>query len=289
LAHTPIGNVSDTAFWIAHYRAVETERPDALFRDPLAGVLAGERGREIAREMPRAMMTAWAVVIRTCIIDEYIRSAVSQGVDAILNLGAGLDTRPYRMDLPKSLLWVEVDYPDTIALKENRLATEKPQCQLERVSMDLANVGLRREMLAKLNARASRLLILTEGVVPYLTVEAVASLADDLHALDHAAYWVVDYFAPELLKFRRRMLGNKMQNAPFQFDPGDWSSFFAKHGWRCKEMRYLAEEGVRLNRPVRLPMLPRVILGIRRLLASKEKRALFNKAAGYALLERSGG
>jgi O-methyltransferase involved in polyketide biosynthesis len=61
--------------------------------------------------MPGRFLTAWAVVVRTCIIDDYIRTAVEGGVDTILNLGCGLDTRPYRMDLPKSLLWIEADYP----------------------------------------------------------------------------------------------------------------------------------------------------------------------------------
>ena len=77
-----IANVSDTAFWVAHYRAVETDRPDALFRDPLARVLAGERGKEIAEEMPLSFFTRWAIVIRTCIIDEYIHFALKQGIDA---------------------------------------------------------------------------------------------------------------------------------------------------------------------------------------------------------------
>ncbi|HXQ35706.1 MAG TPA: class I SAM-dependent methyltransferase, partial [Anaerolineales bacterium] len=103
MTDSPIESVSDTAFWIAHFRAVETERADALFRDPLAGVLAGDRGEKIARAMPMPQVTGWSVAIRTCIIDDYIRRAPEQGVDTILNLGAGLDTRPYRMDLPASL------------------------------------------------------------------------------------------------------------------------------------------------------------------------------------------
>jgi O-methyltransferase involved in polyketide biosynthesis len=45
----PIGNVSDTARWVAVYRAMETARPDAIFRDPFAERLAGERGLEIVR------------------------------------------------------------------------------------------------------------------------------------------------------------------------------------------------------------------------------------------------
>ena len=99
MTDTPIENVSDTAFWVAHYRALETKRPDALFHDPLAGVLAGDHGQRIARAMPMPFMTAWAIAIRTCIVDDYIRLTLAQGVDAVLNVGAGLDTRPYRMDL----------------------------------------------------------------------------------------------------------------------------------------------------------------------------------------------
>ncbi|HEY2739416.1 MAG TPA: class I SAM-dependent methyltransferase, partial [Thermoanaerobaculia bacterium] len=46
-----IDNVSDTARWVAVYRAMETARPDAIFRDPFADRLAGERGHQILDEM----------------------------------------------------------------------------------------------------------------------------------------------------------------------------------------------------------------------------------------------
>src|SRR3954462_4287550 len=89
-------HVSDTALWVAHYRAEESERPDALFRDPFAKALAGERGRRIAQAMgATAKYTRWTLVIRTVLIDRYIEAAIAGGVDTILNLGAGLDTRPY--------------------------------------------------------------------------------------------------------------------------------------------------------------------------------------------------
>ncbi|MGH9562222.1 MAG: class I SAM-dependent methyltransferase, partial [Terracidiphilus sp.] len=218
-----IGDVSDTAFWVAHYRAVEGERPDALFHDPLAGVLAGERGKKIADAMPMTFWTGWSVVLRTCIIDDYIREALAGGVETILNLGAGLDTRPYRMELPESLAWVEADYPHMIELKEERLAKEKPRCRLERVKIDLANVAERRRVLAQVDAQGSKMLVLTEGVVPYLSEDQAASLADDLRAMAHARYWVLDYFSPEVVKYRgRNGMHRHMQNAPFKFAPDDW-------------------------------------------------------------------
>jgi methyltransferase (TIGR00027 family) len=280
-----IGNVSDTAFWVAHHRALEGERADALFRDPLAGVLAGDHGRQIADEMPQPQMTSWAIVIRTCIIDDFIRSAIAQGVDTILNLGAGLDTRPYRMELPRSLAWIEVDYPDVIALKVSRLAGEAPRCELNRVKLDLADVSARRQMLAGVNARAKKMLVLTEGVIPYLSVADVGSLADDLRALDRARWWVVDYFSPQVVKMRRRRMAQKMQNAPFKFEPDDWTGFFETHGWRCAEMRYLAAESKRLRREMPLPLLAKAYLSIRQVFLRPERRESFRKFAGYALLE----
>ena len=97
---SPINDVSDTAFWIAYHRALESARPDALFRDPFANRLAGERGRRISENMPSSRIVAWTVALRTRIIDDYIASALRSGIDTVLCLGAGLDARPYRMPLP---------------------------------------------------------------------------------------------------------------------------------------------------------------------------------------------
>jgi O-methyltransferase involved in polyketide biosynthesis len=89
-----IQDVSDTAFMVAGFRALETERREPLFRDPLAAKLAGEHGRSILAKLPRVYFGEWSVVIRTVIIDNLIKRAIAEGVDTILNLGAGLDTRP---------------------------------------------------------------------------------------------------------------------------------------------------------------------------------------------------
>ena len=102
-----IQHVSEAALLTAGWRAMESSRSDALFLDPLAAGLAGERGLRIARTLPAG---AWVVAIRTVLIDAFLRSAISSGTDTVVNLGAGLDTRPYRMDLPSSLHWVEVDH-----------------------------------------------------------------------------------------------------------------------------------------------------------------------------------
>jgi methyltransferase (TIGR00027 family) len=279
-----IADVSDTAFWVAHHRGAEGARSDAMFRDPLATVLAGERGKAIAEAMPAAAFTAWLVSVRTVLIDNFIEQALAEGVDTVLNLGAGLDTRPYRMDLPPGLDWIEVDYPDVIALKETRLAGETPRCALRRVRLDLADLPKRRELFAEIDGKAQKLLVLTEGVAPYLSTDDVGALADDLKALRHIAYWIVDYHSPAALKQRSRRMDRYMRNAPFKFAPDDWFAFFASHGWECKEMRYLVEEAERLKRRMPLSLMMFFMWAMRSLRSTPEQRAGFRKMAGFALL-----
>src|SRR5690242_597559 len=104
-----VRNVSDTALWVAVYRARESERQDALFYDPYARQLAGERGATIEKQIG---MPGWPIVVRTQVLDELILKAMEEdGFDTVLNLAAGLDTRPYRLALPTTLRWVEVDLP----------------------------------------------------------------------------------------------------------------------------------------------------------------------------------
>lgn len=71
-----IENVSDTARWVAVYRAMESARPDAIFRDPFADRLAGERGHEILDGLPKGRAMAWPMIVRTAVFDEIILDAV---------------------------------------------------------------------------------------------------------------------------------------------------------------------------------------------------------------------
>jgi methyltransferase (TIGR00027 family) len=282
----PIRHVSDTAFMIAQHRALESARPDALFSDPLAARLAGSRGAEIVKKMKAGRMTGWTVAIRTRVIDAYITEAIARGVDTVVNLGAGLDTRPYRLPLPPTLTWIEVDYPDVIAFKEAQLQGQSPRCRLERVGLDLAHLPERQKLLSRIDAGARRIQVLTEGVVPYLDVEAAGSLADDLRALRHVESWIVDYIAPEVHAYRKRAgTDQQMREAPFKFLPSDWGGFFAAHGWKIREARYLPIEGRQLGRPVPLPLPIRAVMKILGPFTPTARRQRFARFAGYMLME----
>ena len=139
-----IRHISDTARLAAMYRALESEHPDALFRDPFARRLAGIRGEQILDATPKRSRHEWAWVTRTYLFDRFITQQIQQGIDLVVNLAAGLDARPYRMPLPASLPWTEVDLPGVLSYKEDMLRGEKPACVLERVRLDLSDVSARR-------------------------------------------------------------------------------------------------------------------------------------------------
>src|SRR4029079_3226177 len=147
MAGMPIEHISDTARWVAVYRAMETERPDAIFSDPFARRLAGARGDALVQGMPKGRQMSWPMVVRTAVMDEIImRCITKQGVDCVLNLAAGLDARPWRLPLAPTLRWIDVDHPFMIDLKLGEMAKETPKCQYEGVRLDLADGPARKAL-----------------------------------------------------------------------------------------------------------------------------------------------
>ena len=231
--NVPVSHVSDTAKWVAIYRAMESERPDALFRDPYARRLAGEKGQAIVDALANGRRMAWPMIVRTVVMDEIILQAIARdGVDTVLNLAAGLDTRPYRLTLPAGLRWFEADFPDMVAYKETQLANEKPHCVLERVKVDLRDDSARAELFLKVTKGAKRVLVIAEGLLIYLQPEQVAALARSLHAQPAFQWWLIDLATPRLLKMMERTWGKNMTagNAPFIFGPAEGTASSARRG-----------------------------------------------------------
>jgi methyltransferase (TIGR00027 family) len=246
----PVRNISDTALWVAIYRARESARADAAFHDPYAARLAGARGEEIARSMPFMERASWSFVARTWLVDTMLASEVAQGADMVVNLAAGLDARPYRMDLPPTLQWIEVDLPDMIDYKESVLAAEQPRCQLERVRLDLADVDARRTLFDELGRRARRVVVITEGLLIYLTAEGVRALAHDLAGPPSLRRWITDLASPGLLKMIRKNVSERLDavGAVLQFAPAEGPPFFVPLGWKPLEVEGVLPTAANLRR-----------------------------------------
>ena len=253
-----IRDVSDTARWMAVYRARESERPDGVFRDPFARALAGDRGERIAAALSFGEENAWSFVARTYLFDRIVARQVQQGCDLVLNLAAGLDTRPYRMDLPASLRWIEVDLPDILDYKEQVLGDAAPRCVFERVRLDLSNPDARRGLFTRVGRAATRALVLSEGLLIYLMRHEVGELAQDLAASSGIQQWAVDICSPGLLAMMKERMDAVVAEAgtPFLFAPPEGPDFFTPYGWTPASVRSLMKTAAKLER---LPLALRMV------------------------------
>lgn len=278
----PIRNVSDTALWVAIYRAMESERPDAIFHDPYARRLGGERGQAIVDAMPRGRMMSWPMVVRTAVMDEIVLRCVQQGVATVLNLAAGLDARPYRLALPASLRWLHVDLPDMVDYFRSHMAGETPRCHLEFIAADLRDAHARRDVFTRA-AEHGPALVITEGLLVYLEAGDVAHLARDLHDIAGAKWWLSDLASPMLLKYLARQWQPMLKegNAPFRFGPADNTGFFTPFGWHEIEFRPHWDESLRLKRTMPHAWLWNIL---RRLQPAKQREAM-KRFSGIMLLE----
>jgi methyltransferase (TIGR00027 family) len=241
-----VRNVSDTARWVATYRARESARKNALFSDPLAERLAGERGPAIAAAgSPHG---EWALITRTKLIDDMVADLVTEGVDVILNLAAGFDTRPYRLPLPETLRWVEADLPALIEEKEQLLASEKPRCRLERVAVDLVDAAARTAFLTRYTEGARNAAVITEGLVIYLEPSDVAELGRAFLACAPVKSWILDFNSPRIQAEIVKSMAGNLVNAPFKFAPPNGLAYFEALGWKPRVVRSLFREGSRLKR-----------------------------------------
>ncbi|MGD1148068.1 MAG: SAM-dependent methyltransferase [Thermoanaerobaculaceae bacterium] len=281
----PLRSVSDTALLVAYHRAMETRRPDALFHDEFAVRLSEGRGEEIARKLPYGRRMAWSTIVRTVVFDEMVLRLMPRGVEAVINLAAGLDARPYRLPLPPSLRWIEVDLPDMIREKNEALAAETPRCRVERIPLDLSQSRQRRDLFARLGTESANALILTEGLLVYLAPQVVGELAEDLRAVGSFRHWVIDLATPMIRKRVNRWWGRKLKraNTKYQFAPEEGTKFFEPHGWHEAEFHELFEHSIRLNRPMSGIWMFKLMS---RLMPRRTARMREQWRAGVVLLER---
>ncbi|GAB1813956.1 class I SAM-dependent methyltransferase [Mycobacterium sp. MUNTM1] len=257
-AHT-ITHVSDTARWTALHRATESARPDALFNDHLAERLAGERGRAIVDNVPWTDRSGWWLVARTKLIDDAIADALAHGCDRVLNLAAGLDTRPYRLDLPPDLTWIEADLPKLLAEKTHVLADQAPRCRLNRIAVDLADPQARDAFFNEALDGATKAFVLTEGLSMYLEASDVAALSGAIKRPE-VAWWMIDFAFPGLRERINKNVAGISENAPFKFAPENGLAFFEDLGWRPLQAESLLVAAKRFGR---LPIWMRPLAWLR--------------------------
>lgn len=247
--------VTGTALWTAAARARESARPDALFSDPWAAALAGTGGqaRLVASEQASARENPF-LPVRTRFFDDLLTAAT--WAEQIVLLGAGMDTRAYRLNLRTDTMVFEVDDPDIFTPKNAVLDGVAPRCQRREVHADLA--GEWDAALIAAGFDAARLTLwLAEGLFFYLTEDAVQRLLRTAARLSQArALFGADIFGTGLLRLpsMQPLIDQRHgSNQPQPFCTDQPGELLAACGWRTDSLVHLGQPQANYGR---LPTIP---------------------------------
>lgn len=221
--------VGATALSVARARAVESTNDAPLFTDPYAeffveeAVAAGWRppfateslAKVTADPVVLAQMQTMAAYIaaRTRYFDEFFTSAGANGLDQVVILAAGLDTRAWRLPWIGGTNVYELDQPKVLKFKSAVLAKHHAQPAVRYVAVP---VDLRHDWPKALRASGfdhrTPTAWLAEGLLPYISAADQDLLFERIHALS-APYsrlaveaFGPDFFDPEMLARRREQL-----------------------------------------------------------------------------------
>lgn len=223
-------SVGTTAVMVAAARAIETEQPDALIRDPYARLLVNNAGAEVLWEAmldPEVVAKIEAIdeesaarmqhmrgyqAVRTHFFDSYFAEAVATGIRQVVILASGLDSRAYRLDWPAGTTVYEIDQPQVLDYKSTTLAESgaKPSAERREVAIDL-----REDWPAALRAAgfdpAQPTAWLAEGLLMYLPAEAQDKLFTQIGELSPAGSRVSAETAPMHAEERRQQMRERFK------------------------------------------------------------------------------
>ncbi len=275
-------SVGTTAVMVAAARAVETERPEPLIRDPFAKLLVTNAGAGVLWEAMLDPSIAARVealdsesaahlehmrgyqAVRTHFFDTYFNDAVADGIRQVVILASGLDSRAYRLDWPAGTVVYEIDQPQVLAYKSETLAENgvTPSADRREVAIDL-----RQDWPAALRAAgfdpSARTAWLAEGLLMYLPAEAQDRLFTQIGELSTAGSRVSAETAPEHADERRQQMRERFKRVADEIgleqtvDVGelmyrddnraDVTQWLNSHGWRARAQKS-TEEMRRLGR-----------------------------------------
>jgi methyltransferase (TIGR00027 family) len=258
----------------AFCRLVEQSQPPGLrqFDDPVVGRLldpmlttlatAGPMRDQLAA--PRGAGIYGCQVMRTRYIDDVVTVHTTLGVDQVVILGAGFDTRAYRLSSLSGATVFEVDLPAIQELKRTRLRGVTPTAREVRfVPVDLGRDSVSDALAAAGLDVTRRVVFVWEGVTQYLTEDAVRSTLSYVGSAAPESAIVLTYVLRELVATGRGQgwmstialeLGSS-EPWLFGLDPAELPGFLADAGLRLVEdvgdaqyqARYLRPAGRRLE------------------------------------------
>lgn len=261
-----------TSLLTAYGRAEETAAKEPLFSDPLAkAFIAAAIGATLPDGAPLPRLgparddgtsTLWDAfrfyfTQRTPFYDRQVHHAVASGCRQVVLLGAGLDTRAFRLGLPSATTVIEVDRAGVLDFKD-RVLKERgaiPSCRRVPLAADVRQ-GLAQALHSVGFDPGLPTMWLQEGLLMYLSRKEADKLQAEVTGLSaQGSHYASEYFCRrwknedvlyETLDAEERaawdLLMESFVYGPDDEEPDHW---LASHGWQPLEVSTLRTEGHR--------------------------------------------
>jgi methyltransferase (TIGR00027 family) len=225
-------------------RAAETARPNALYLDPLACELAGEAGRAI---WAATRKTAWpgylasepdpgATILTKFFDDAVCRAVVDAGIEQVVIVNAGMDTRAFRLAWPAGLRLFEVDTADVFEHKETVLRRLAPRPACHRQIVGVARDGALAERLRRKGFDPSRRAVFLIERAQYMSETVAERTIGEVTAIASAGSWMgIALVSRETLRtVFMKIFFDKLASLglpPWTFGVDDPDRWLNEYGW----------------------------------------------------------
>ena len=222
--------ISRTAFYCCGVRMQDAERDKPVCGDVYAKVFMNEDGLTILEAFKDETRPNRSNVARHRIVDDLLRQELAAHPDLrVVIVGAGFDTRAYRL---QGGTWVEIDEPQVIAYKNERLPASDSPNKLQRVAIDFSTESLA-DKLAPFAGPGGPVVVVVEGVLMYLEQAAIEQLLHTLRRLFPRHKLICDLMTRRFFVKYGRTIHEKLNGlgATFKFTVDNPEEIFVKNGY----------------------------------------------------------
>ncbi|MEN3330183.1 MAG: hypothetical protein V7638_4990 [Acidobacteriota bacterium] len=234
--------ISKTAFYCCGVRMQDAERAKPVCGDTYAKVFMNEQGLQVLEIFKDETRPNLSNVARHRLIDDLLREELATKPNlTVVIIGAGFDTRAFRL---KGGTWIELDEPQVITYKNERLPAANSENELQRISIDFATESIEQKLAGF--AGHSPVTVVIEGVLTYLEEAAIEKLIETLHRLFPRHKLICDLMTREFCEKTAGSMHEKLtgMGASFKFTIDNPEELFLENGYRQLETIPVIERAV---------------------------------------------
>lgn len=225
--------ISNTAYYCCGVRMEDAKKTPSICNDVYAERFMDERGKQIFEPFKSEKMPNISNIIRCRLIDEYLLAELGENNQLnIITIGAGFDSRPYRLTGGN---WLEVDEPQIINYKNEKLPVDECSNPLRRMSIDFAHETLKEKLEEE--GASDHTVFVIEGVFMYLEPEAIETTISTIQGLFPRHVLYCDLMTKKFFSKFAQSVHSKLvaSGGTFTERPDYPEEIFAQHNYKTIE------------------------------------------------------